>query len=397
MAPRRSGAPPKTPRTPPPQHSWKDAEELLGGVPVFLFALDAHGVITMAEGRGLEPLHLRNASLRGTWIGDLFTGQGDLAQVVARMLSGKAFDGRCTIAGEEFRVKTVPLRHPADGGAKYAGIAVDAAGDSEHEVAARRAFRHRLYAEERVRMEEFRRSVLELVNHEIRTPITPIMVSLYLLRTLDRARLSEMQARALESMRRNLDRVIEVLEETLPRLLEGPGPPRAPEADLGEVVEAAIAHLDARIQQTGIRLERQTAAGAVVAANQENLVLLLLMLLDLVLGHNGDGDRVGIRVARTAERGRIIVSNAKWAPTPVEVETVMQPDFLQGLESVIDERPELLPLALVRATAEANRGRLECGPQDNGLLDLVLDFPLPFTEQRRRAAPDAGARPPYLF
>jgi hypothetical protein len=147
-------------------------------------------------------------------------------------------------------------------------------------------------------------------------------------------------------------------------------------------VKAVLAGLGSALRQSGTKVDHPSLEPVVVAASQQQLELLLGMALELILTHNGHGDVVHVATRRAPNRGKITIANAKWAPSAQDMANVMRENFFDMLGQVVEHTPELLPLALVRATAEANDGRLEChGAAGEEEAEMVLDFPVPIADR----------------
>ena len=98
---------------------------VVAGAPVILFSLDAAGLFTLAEGKGLELLGVRSGMLIGHSLFDLL---GDVPQAVAdarRALAGESFTTAVKLFGSEFEVQYSPVHEPNGSVSGVVGVATD--------------------------------------------------------------------------------------------------------------------------------------------------------------------------------------------------------------------------------------------------------------------------------
>ena len=112
---------------------------VVAGAPVVLFALDPHGVFTLAEGKGLRSLGVRPGMLVGRSFFELL---GDVPQAVAdvrRALAGESFTGTVELFGFEFEAQYSPVRERDGSIAGVVGVATDITERRRAENALQRA------------------------------------------------------------------------------------------------------------------------------------------------------------------------------------------------------------------------------------------------------------------
>jgi PAS domain S-box-containing protein len=93
--------------------------------PVVLFALDADGVVTLAEGRGLISLGLVPADLLGRRIAEVFHDVPEVHTHLPRALGGEAIDVTVEVRGAVFDVHATPLRAASGEVQRVIGVATD--------------------------------------------------------------------------------------------------------------------------------------------------------------------------------------------------------------------------------------------------------------------------------
>ncbi len=113
---------------------------VIGSAPIVLFAIDAEGVITLSEGRGLEALGQRPGESVGSSIFDLYADNPDLLDKIRRALGGEEIEAEVEVGPVTFQSRYAPL-HDAEGAVKgIIGVATD--------ITERRRVQHALQASE---------------------------------------------------------------------------------------------------------------------------------------------------------------------------------------------------------------------------------------------------------
>lgn len=100
-------------------------QTIVANVPILVFALDRHGVITLSEGKGLELLGLKPGEQVGMSALQVYGGLPQIEQKLRRALSGQSVS-TCVELGEiEFEMWHTPLRDEKGETAGVAGIAIE--------------------------------------------------------------------------------------------------------------------------------------------------------------------------------------------------------------------------------------------------------------------------------
>ena len=98
---------------------------LIAHLPVTLFAIDAGGVYTLSEGRGLAAIGRRPGEIVGRSVEDVWAGNGEAIDSVRRTLAGAATTTLVTTSGVTMESKLTPVRD-ADGAITgLIGVAAD--------------------------------------------------------------------------------------------------------------------------------------------------------------------------------------------------------------------------------------------------------------------------------
>jgi PAS domain S-box-containing protein len=98
---------------------------LITSVPVILFALDADGVFTQSEGKGLEALGLTPGELVGRSYRDVYADEATLLDGMARGLSGETGEWLSEIGGQFFETQCLPLTDADGAHVGLIGVAFD--------------------------------------------------------------------------------------------------------------------------------------------------------------------------------------------------------------------------------------------------------------------------------
>ena len=98
------------------QHAARDAEQrfhaVVSGAPIMLFGIDANGIITVSEGKGLAALGQRPGEVVGRSIFEELDDAPEFAQPYRIALSGQTFHGVGTYKGTTIEAWVTPMRDP---------------------------------------------------------------------------------------------------------------------------------------------------------------------------------------------------------------------------------------------------------------------------------------------
>lgn len=167
---------------------------------------------------------------------------------------------------------------------------------------------------ERQRLEELERSkstFLNLVAHELRSPLTVLRGYLSLIRDADPDALQELTKRSMPALQAKTEEMARLVEQMVEvaRLEEGTIELRAERFDMGAVVERAVAATRAvddgghRITVEPVRFELNAVG------DQERLAIILGNLLVNAVKYSPDGGDVTVSIARDGRFGRVTVTD----------------------------------------------------------------------------------------
>lgn len=126
---------------------------LVTHLPVILCALDADGIVTLYEGRGLAPLGVTPDAVVGRSYRDVYAGHPEIVEPLCQALNGASVSFLTTVSGLTFDARATPLRDTAGRVTGVIGVSVD--------VTARRR------AEEALRTEVERRNAIIATQRDI--------------------------------------------------------------------------------------------------------------------------------------------------------------------------------------------------------------------------------------
>ncbi len=110
---------------------------LVTNAPVILFAIDAEGVFTLSEGKGLDAIGLRPEEVVGRSVLDVFPSVPDIAENIQRALAGETFGVTLEVAGVTFETRFTPIRDRDGRVVGGIGVATDISERKQAETALR--------------------------------------------------------------------------------------------------------------------------------------------------------------------------------------------------------------------------------------------------------------------
>ncbi|MBK5285713.1 MAG: response regulator [Bacteroidia bacterium] len=147
----------------------KTLQTVVANSPIILFSIDANGVLTMLEGKGIEGFDLN----RKTYLTKEASGSNNTLPVsetaVAEALKGKEVKEISERIGKFFEVFYTPIRNDSDEITGVMGVATDITGFKKTEV---QLTNEKIIAEETSRIKQ---EFLANMSHEIRTPMNGII------------------------------------------------------------------------------------------------------------------------------------------------------------------------------------------------------------------------------
>jgi PAS domain S-box-containing protein len=281
------------------EQALRESEEklraFLTNVPAILFSIDRAGIISMAEGQGMEALKLADGVIVGRSVAELYGNLPGVVESVKRALSGESFVTTMRTHELSYEVAYSPTR---DSTGEVTGV-IGVARDISESVRAKEAL-ERTAAELRRSNEELEQFAY-IASHDLQEPLrmvasyTQLLERRYSAQLDDAAR--EFIGYAVDGARRMQEFITGLLRYsrvgTEPRVLE--------EVPLSEVYETAIANLRVAIQESGAHVETEPLP--VVRGDPRQLTQLFQNLIGNALKFRKPNQAPEIHIRATLDGG----------------------------------------------------------------------------------------------
>ena len=186
-------------------------------------------------------------------------------------------------AARTYRLRATPMRDDGDGALLGAALVLE---DITH-----------LREVSRLKTE-----FIGVASHELRTPVTSLLLSAQLLQEGAAGALNEDQAEIVAAQREDLARLDQLLRDLLDisRLEDGATPPRLEAVSPGELVEAARASVASQASAKGVVFHAEVAPDLPpVRADRAQINRVLVNLLNNAIRHTPEGGEVRIEALQT--------------------------------------------------------------------------------------------------
>jgi PAS domain S-box-containing protein len=298
-------------------------QHLFAHAPIILFAYDRKGVVTLTEGRGLEPLGLRPKELLGRSVFDLYADDPTLTSYAHRALAGEEFSVVTRMGSAVLETNLSPIRRATGELDGAIGLCVDVT--------------ERVTAQTRLAQAERLASMGTLsatVAHEINNPLTYILASLDFVAARLSDRGSVVQApelgRHIANAREGADRVRRIVRglQSFSRRDDD----RAEPIDVCAVLERAIEMTDNATRHRA-RMVRQLENVPLVLANDLRLGQVFVNLLinaahAIPEGHADSNEiRVRTRYDETKRAVTVAIEDTGSGMTPEVLSHIFEPFF----------------------------------------------------------------------
>ena len=220
--------------------------------------------------------------------------------------------------------------------------------------------------------------------HELRTPITALKLQLQL---LERASDAQTRQTATGELRAGIDRAQHLIEQLLQLSRLAPETPalRRDTVDLADLVRTTVSSFSARADKRQIDLGAVAKEPIPIAADAQQLAILLNNLVDNALRHTPAGGQVDVEASVHAGSPRLSVSDSGPGIPEADRHRVFD-RFYRGQPAESAAGPATggegapfegsgLGLAIVRAVAERHGAGISLGDGPRGGLRVSLTFP----------------------
>ncbi len=332
-----------------PSRSPADAAELLKLVvenaPIVVFALDADGIFTLSQGRGLDALGLKPGEVDGRSVFEMYKDHPLILDACRRVLKGETLNSVSPVNGLVFETRYTPL---LDWGGKVTG----ALGVSTDVTAAYHAA---------LAKDEF----LSVISHELRTPLTSAVGWAWMLKE---GELGPAETdKAVATVCRNLDELKRLVAEVRVASHAATGRlalKRKP-CDLAAAVRAAARSLapaaEAKRLTVGV-----TAPALRGVADSARVRQIAWILLSNAVRHSPAGSSIGAHLGKAGNEAVLTVSDSGPGLPPSMRSQVFDMARRPGEDQPARTRGRGLGLAVARRLAELHGGSISLEDGEGG-------------------------------
>ncbi len=277
-------------------------QQVLGHVPMILFAYDRDGIVTLSEGRGLDALG-RPEDFLGQSVHELYADNPAIMEATRRALKGEGFTNVVTIGQVVLETTHTPMRDATGAVVGVTGVSTD--------VTARERMQAQLVASERLASMG---KLAATVAHEINNPLTYVLANLDVLaRRLESLAAAAPEGFAAEALKlveethEGADRVRRIVRglKAFSRQDDDPAEP----TDVRLVLERSLSIAENEIRHRA-RLTKDYRPVSFVLANQGRLSQVFVNLL-INAAHaipEGHADQHEIRVSTSMSENTVVIA-----------------------------------------------------------------------------------------
>lgn len=243
-------------------------------------------------------------------------------------------------------------------------------------------------------VDKFKSNLLNIVSHELGTPLTPIEVQLYILEGLDVVRNDRHLQAIVHVLRRNLDRLLSVVQGVLDasRMEAGQFSVDRASTDLTPALLNAAQVYAPLAQKAGVQLEAFCEPELRVFGDGPRLARVVAGMLNNAIKFTPRGGSIRLEGVRDTDHVVVSIRDTGRGLKPEEITQLFQP-FSQVHDPMqITDPGSGLGLYIARRIIEFHEGRLWCespGPGRGSTFSFRIALEKPMTPQ---PIPAGGAR-----
>jgi signal transduction histidine kinase len=222
-------------------------------------------------------------------------------------------------------------------------------------------------------VDRLRSELMDLLNHETRTPLTNILTPIALLMT--DPKVTEDQRKLLTTIEAGGQRLLALIERAtfLSQIKAGDVPLLLREVDLGEIGRVSVDSAQAKAAKAGVELAFETEGDVPVEADPEHLEAAIDALVDNAVRYTGPGTRVTVHASTKGPWSSISVTDQGPGIEP-EFMTRLFEEFTVG-DIEHHGRGYGLSLATARAIVEQHGGSLNVKSEAGRGATFWIDLP----------------------
>ncbi|MGB1697613.1 MAG: CHASE domain-containing protein [Thermoplasmatota archaeon] len=259
------------------------------------------------------------------------------------------------------------VRGPDGTPIRMSGTAQDVTARREAEIARQEAVAQSQEITHLKKLDEFKTQFLNTAAHELRTPLSPIMLQLHVLLRSELAD-DPRYGQSLEVLDRNMKRLNELIDDFVSsaQFQAGKLAVNKEPGDLGAVIQEAVDSFQPQAEAQGITLEAHCACTEDLQFDKKRMSQVLYNLLSNAFKFTPEGGRITTACNVTEEGIKITVTDTGAGMAKEDIKKLFAP-FVQVHDPMtITERGSGLGLYICKAIAEGHGGTIEASSPGPG-------------------------------
>jgi len=211
------------------------------------------------------------------------------------------------------------------------------------------------------RLAEMESDFVNMVAHELRSPLTLMKVTNNYLLDGRAGPLKEKQQELVSKGIRRIDALLELIDELLDlaKIKEGKIVQRREPTDIGQIVEEMVGLMALRAKEQGIVLSHVCENLKPIVADPKNMEEILSNLITNAINYSPDGGRINVTGRGTGDHVEIIVQDTGVGIPPEELPKIFDKFYRVKHPKTREVRGSGLGLSIVKGIVEAHKGSIE--------------------------------------
>jgi len=280
--------------------SQKQLARVVAAAPVILFACDAAGTVTLAEGRAVALLGVDAGLSVGSNVFEVLAAIPEAVAHVRRGLAGESFVGAIRVEALDLWLDTNydPIRNDAGEVTGMVALATDISDRVKGEAA-------RLDSEAKSRL-------VAIVNHELRTPLNSILGFAELLKLERVGPLTDKQKRYLNNVESAGRHLLALINDSLDtsKMNEGKMELEITTLEIGAIVQEAADQVQPLVAEDGLEIETDCTEGLWVEADRRRVLQILWNLLSNAIRHTPAGGKITMHCHSNRNKVEVVVTDS---------------------------------------------------------------------------------------
>lgn len=209
-----------------------------------------------------------------------------------------------------------------------------------------------------VALDEYRRSMIRTIAHELQNPVGVLSGHLDLVGMIE---LPDMANRSLGAMGRAADRIESMAQNlvTLGRITDADQPAVAVEVNLSSLVWEVLDFVNVLAESAGVALQGDIAEEELVVGDPTELHRLVSNLVSNAIKYTPTGGKVAVSLVSEADGVTLRCADTGIGLSAADREKVFQPFYRSDDESAREKPGTGLGLAIVKQVVDRHRGTIE--------------------------------------